>query len=71
MNTSLLKTLDQMITVSNRLDSTVRETDRYYDPETKEHVVTLEYRVRVLVAPESPHLKESGSLLSAILNLES
>jgi hypothetical protein len=44
MNVSLLRVLDRIITVSNRLASTVKETARYYDVESHEHVITFEYR---------------------------
>ena len=43
----LLAVLDKTIGFPNRIDSTVKKTHQAYDEKKGEHVIYLEYRVRV------------------------
>ena len=44
---NLLAALDAAVGFPNQTNSTFRKTDETYDDATQEHVVVLEYRVRV------------------------
>ena len=62
----LLKALDAEYSIPNAVASTVKKVGKTYDPDSHEHVFTLEYRARVL--PELNYRSvRTESLLSSVL----
>ena len=62
----LLAALDAALGFPNRNNSTVKKLKQGYDNETNEHVILLEYRVRVNPGECKPPARQSDSLLDAI-----
>ena len=62
----LLAMLDQALEFANRKSSTVKKIKQGYDAQTNEHVIWLEYRVRVAndlpVKPSQPQQREMAYL---------
>lgn len=63
----LLDALNEILGPKNMIHSTVKEVKRFYDPKIAEHVFTLEYRVKVAPTGRPGRTRQTGSLLSAIL----
>lgn len=64
----LLAVLDRTIGVPNRIASNVKKVRQQYDERNNEHVIYLEYRVRVDPGTAGTPTRESLSLLRDILD---
>ena len=62
----LLAVLDRTIGFPNKLSSKVKKVRQAYDNKKNEHVIWLEYRVRVKPGDHKPERPRPGSLLDAI-----
>lgn len=63
---NLLVALDTALGFRNRRESTVKKLYQGYDNKTNEHVMWLEYRVRVNPADRRTEGIRPGSLLEAL-----
>ena len=62
----LLAAMDAALGFPNRKNSTVKKLKQGYDNDTNEHVIWLEYRVRVNPGDDKRDGPRPGSLLDAI-----
>ena len=62
----LLAVLDRTIGFPNKLSSNVKKVRQAYDNKKNEHVIWLEYRVRVNPGDHKPERPRPGSLLDAL-----
>src|SRR5687768_13036594 len=63
----LLDALDEILAPENKIHSTVKQVNRFYDPKSAEHTYTLEYKVKVAPANRPYRASRVGSLLGGIL----
>lgn len=66
---NLLKALDAALGFPNRRDSTVKKLYQGYDNRTNQHVIWLQYRVRVNPGDRVTEGIRPGSLLEAAVRL--
>ena len=63
----LLASLDRVFGMSNKERSTFKKISQNFDEKTNEHVIVIEYRVRVKGAMKSTPRKNSGRRQLAFL----
>ena len=63
----LLATLDQVFGMKNKERSTFKKVSQNFDESTNEHVIMIEYRVRVAGTMKSTPRKKSGQQNLAFL----
>ena len=63
----LLASLDRVFGMSNKERSTFKKLSQDFDEKTNEHVILIEYRVRVKGTLKSTPRKQSGSQQMAFL----
>jgi hypothetical protein len=63
----LLATLDQVFGMKNKERSTFKKLSQEFDEKTNEHVIVIEYRVRVKGTVKSTPRKNSGRRQLAFL----
>ena len=63
----LLATLDQVFGMKNKERSTFKKLSQDFDEKTNEHVIVIEYRVRVKGTVKSTPRKNSGKRQLAFL----
>ena len=63
----LLATLDQVFGMNNKERSTFKKLSQDFDEKTNEHVIVIEYRVRVKGTVKSTPRKNSGRRQLAFL----
>ena len=63
----LLASLDRVFGMSNKERSTFKKISQNFDEKTNEHVIVIEYRVRVKGTLKSTPRKQSGSQQMAFL----
>ena len=63
----LLATLDQVFGMKNKERSTFKKLSQNFDEKTNEHVIVIEYRVRVKGTVKSTPRKNSGRRQLAFL----
>ena len=63
----LLASLDRVFGMSNKERSTFKKISQNFDEKTNEHVIVIEYRVRVKGAVKSTPRKQSGQQNLAFL----
>ena len=63
----LLATLDQVFGMNNKERSTFKKISQDFDEKTNEHVIVIEYRVRVKGTVKSTPRKKSGQQHLAFL----
>ena len=63
----LLATLDQVFGMQNKERSTFKKLSQEFDEKTNEHVIVIEYRVRVKGTVKSTPRKNSGRRQLAFL----
>jgi hypothetical protein len=63
----LLATLDQVFGMNNKERSTFKKLSQDFDEKTNEHVIVIEYRVRVKGTVKSTPRKKSGQQHLAFL----
>ena len=62
----LLAMFDQVFGFTNRKSSTYRKVSQFYDERTGEHVVLLEYRVRVEPGVSMDQRKQNYALIQQL-----
>ena len=63
----LLASLDRVFGMTNKERSTFKKLSQIFDEKTNEHVILIEYRVRVKGTLKSTPRKQSGSQQMAFL----
>jgi hypothetical protein len=63
----LLTTLDQVFGMNNKERSTLKKISQDFDEKTNEHIIMIEYRVRVKGTMKSTPRKKSGQQHLAFL----
>ena len=63
----LLASLDRVFGMSNKERSTFKKISQDFDEKTNEHVIVIEYRVRMKGTVKSTPRKQSGSQQMAFL----
>ena len=63
----LLASLDRVFGMSNKERSTFKKISQNFDEKTNEHVIVIEYRVRVKGTLKSTPRKQAGSQQMAFL----
>ena len=63
----LLASLDRVFGMNNKERSTFKKLSQNFDEKTNEHVIVIEYRVRVKGTLKSTPRKQSGSQQMAFL----
>lgn len=64
----MLDALNDSLEVSNLISSTVKEANRYYNPNTSEYVFRLEYRVKVAPGERYTTSSHMEPLIDSILD---